>query len=117
MRFESWCGPEHSGREKDLRMQVWTSIHGSEKDLQTKKRTRTVRNSAPTRNPSPAPPTPCFAEPFVAVPLRSSAITEPLEALEKKGAKEQTTQALGLTPVSDFVTPESILFKRRCLTR
>ena len=47
---------------------------GSEKDLQTKKRTRTVRNSAPTKNLFQAPPTPCFAEPFVTVPRRN---TEP----------------------------------------
>ena len=57
---ECRCGPQYTG---------------SEKDLQTKERTRTVRNSAPTKSPIPSPSDSLFRGTFVTVPRRN---TEPL---------------------------------------
>ena len=75
MRLESWCGPQHSGREKDLRMQAWTSIHWQRERPAHKKARKDSAELRTNESPIPSPSDSWFHGAFVPVPRRT---TEPL---------------------------------------
>ena len=103
MCFESWCGPQHSGREKDLRMQVWTSIHWQRERPANKKAHKDSAELRTNEEPIPSTSDFLFRGAFVTVPLRSFANKG---LCQQRGGEDGTTRELQVEWKKITMAPE-----------